>query len=316
MSLLQCLESITKKPTEISSKFCLAPLAKGQGITIGNALRRTLLSTIPGIAIVGIRIADINHEFSTIPGVKEDVLEILLNLKQVVFKGVIDEPVNARLNFQGPGIVTTKNIETPANLEVVDPNQHIATMMTYGCLEIEFLIEMGQGYSLSEKNSSISLNDFLAVDAVFMPVQKVNFFVETSRTKSLTEVEKLLLEVTTDGSVTPTQAITTAADKLTKTFALLTNEEELPSIKTALKPVVKENNNKPDVYNKLIEELELSVRAYNCLKRANINTVGDLLSYGQEDLLGLKNFGQKSADEVYENLYKRFGLELTSFKKF
>ena len=174
----RCLESEEYTATNIVSKFCIEPLNKGQSITIGNALRRTLLSSIKGNAIVGVRIFGISHEFSTLPDVKEDVLEILLNLKQIVFTGNIQERIIARLIFRGPGIITAKDIQLDKGLICVDPNQYIASVhSSNNNIEMEFLIEQGVGYSLSEKRPSNTLDDFLSVDAVFMPVQKVNFFV-------------------------------------------------------------------------------------------------------------------------------------------
>merc|ERR1739838_1267434 len=224
---------------------------------------------ISGIAIAGVRISKINHEFSIIPGVREDVIEILLNLKQIVLTGALKDPTIVRLNFQGPGIITAADIELTDNLTFVDPQQYIATVNIFTTIEIEFFIQQGQGYSLSGTIDSVP-PDFIPVDAVFMPVRKVNFFVETSKNKP-------------------------------------SGEEDLIE-----EPIVKDKQ--PNVKNTLIEELELSVRAYNCLKRANIHTIGELLNYSQEELLEFKNFGQKSASEVCENLKKRFNL-IIKFKK-
>ncbi len=182
MFQIQCLETHSKNPTSLFAKFCIDSLQQGQGITLGNALRRTLLSSVPGTAITGARIAGVNHEFSTIPNVKEDVIEILLNIKQVVLKGIIDEPILARLDFCGPGIITVGDIKNNPRIKVIEPTQYIATVEANTNLEIDFLIESGYGYSLSEKkNKSSSIKDFLAIDAAFMPVRKVNFFIETSQ---------------------------------------------------------------------------------------------------------------------------------------
>jgi DNA-directed RNA polymerase subunit alpha len=180
MFQVQCLESVQKNVTELSAKFCIDPLAKGEGITIGNALRRTLLSSTPGIAIVGVRISGVDHEFSVVPGVKEDALEILLNLKQIVIKGQIKDPVITRLNRQGPGLITAQDIQLPEQLEFVDPQQYIATITDFHNLEIEFLLEQGENYVLGEKPLPSNQRGFLALDAVFAPVKIVNFFVETS----------------------------------------------------------------------------------------------------------------------------------------
>ena len=304
MFQIHCLESKTDKVNNLFSRFCIEPLNIGQGLTIGNALRRVLLSDLLGIAIVGVRITGINHEFSTIPNVKEDIIEILLNLKQIVFKGDVKEPVIARLFFQGPGIITAGDIELPDNLEVVEPRQYIASLTSADNIEMEFLIEKGKSYSLSEKVINKIPSGFLALDAIFMPVRKVNFFVETSRKNLSSEIESLVLEVYTDGSITPTEAISSASEFLENIFQSLRLTDS-PS-----KVSLVEKENQPEFTDVMIEELELSVRAYNCLKRANIHTLEDLLKYSQEDLLEFKNFGQKSADEVCDSLQIRFGKTL------
>ena len=310
MTFIQFLESKDINNKGLLSKFNIESLGKGQGITIGNALRRTMLSDISGIAIAGVRISNINHEFSIIPGVREDVIEILLNLKQIVLKGTLKEPAIIRLNFQGPGIITAADIELTGNLTFVDPQQYIATVNIFTTIEIEFFIQQGQGYSLSGTIDSVP-PDFIPVDAVFMPVRKVNFFVETSKNKPSGE-EDLILEVQTDGSITPLQAIKEAAQVLKDKFNSLSVKDSVTQTLIIDEPIVKDQQ--PNVKNTLIEELELSVRAYNCLKRANIHTIGELLNYSQEELLEFKNFGQKSANEVCENLKKRFNLVIR-FKK-
>jgi DNA-directed RNA polymerase subunit alpha len=308
MFQVQCLKSEQNKPTEFSAKFCIEPLAKGQGITLGNALRRTLLSSIPGVAILGARIAGVDHEFSVVPGVKEDALEILLNLKQVIFKGQLQEPLITCLNIQGPGLITAEDIDLPLGVELVDKQQYIATVTTSTRLEIELLLEKGQNYTLLEKTSSNNPRGFLAVDAVFAPVKKVNFFVEVLNRATPFEKERLILEIQTNGSLEPLAALNYGAEILKQMFSfgeasitkpelILTEQNPLP-------------NPKADVTNILIEELELSVRAYNCLKRAHIHTIGELLKYSKHNLLEFKNFGQKSADEVCENLNERFNLTL------
>jgi len=309
MFQVQCLECQTKSQTEIYSKYSIGPFIKGQSNTIGNALRRILLSNLQGIAITGVRITGVDHEFSTIPHVQEDVIDILLNLKQIIFTGSINEPIIARLSRKDEGIVTAKDIELLGNLNVVDPRQYIACLTKNSNLEMEFLISKGQNYITSGKIGSLLPTGFLAVDAVFMPVKTVNFFVETSKNNLSAELESLILEISTNGSITPVEALSTGADILENTFGLfkITNTPtivepniELPKIKT-----------ESDQYeNVFIEELELSVRAYNCLKRANVHTLADLLQYSSEELLEFKNFGQKSADEVCSNLKQRFNMDL------
>ena len=305
---IHCLESKTEKATNLFSKFCIDPLQKGQGITIGNALRRVMLSDLEGLSIIGVRIFGINHEFSTVDGIKEDVIDILLNLKQLVIKGEINEPSMARLIFRGPGIATANDIELPDNLSIVEPRQYIATVLDDVSLEMELLIEKGTGYSLSEKIIKRVPNGFLALDAVFMPVRKVNFFVETAKSKLTSDMENLILEVSTDGSITPIEAVSLASSFLEEVFRSLKLEKSIVQI-----PLVGDEQ-KQEFTSIMIEDLELSVRAYNCLKRSNVHTLKDLLQYSQEDLLELKNFGQKSASEVCASLESRFGQTLPKRK--
>ena len=309
MFQVHCLDFKTKKPTELYSKYSIGPFIKGQSTTVGNALRRVLLSNLQGLAISGVRITGINHEFSTIPDVKEDVIDILLNLKQIIFKGSITEPTLARLTVKEPGIVTASNIELLGNIGLVDPRQYIASLTRKGTLEMEFLITKGQNYVVSSKMGSVLPSGFLAIDAVFMPVTNVNFFVETSKTNTSAELETLILEITTNGSITPAESLSTAAEILENTFGMLKITESVISVDTSVD--VPQIEKKDEPFEMIfIEELELSVRAYNCLKRANVHTLSDLLQYSADDLLEFKNFGQKSADEVCDSLKKRFKLEL------
>jgi len=309
MFQVQCLKSKTNKATEFYSKYSIGPFLKGQSTTVGNALRRVLLSNLQGISITGVRIAGIDHEFSTIPNVKEDVVDILLNLKQIILKGNITEPTLARLNVKEAGIIVASNIELPNNINFVDPRQYIASLTSKGNLEMEFLIARGQNYFTSGKLDYTIPERFLAVDAIFMPVTKVNFFVETSRSSSSFELESLILEIWTNGSIMPDEALSSSAEILENTFGLLkvtnTLSTSSPNIET---PSQEEKTEHLETV--FIEELELSVRAYNCLKRANVHTLSDLLQYSADDLLEFKNFGQKSADEVCENLKTRFDLDL------
>jgi DNA-directed RNA polymerase subunit alpha len=309
MFQVQCLQSTEKTETELYSKYYIGPFIKGQSTTIGNTLRRVLLSSLQGLAIVGARINDINHEFSTIPHVKEDVIDILLNLKQIVFKGNINEPTLARLKVKGPGIITAQDIELPPNVKLIDPRQYIATITAKGDVEMEFLITRGQNYLKNTTLESIIPSGFLSVDAVFMPVKKVNFFVETAQSGNSSELESLILEIWTNGSLTPAEALSTSAEVLGNSFELLkiTNTTSTLAIN---KEIYQAEDNPEQLDTIFIEELELSVRAYNCLKRANIHTVSDLMKYSANDLLEFKNFGQKSADEVCESLKKRFDMDL------
>jgi len=310
MFQVQCLQSTANEPTSLYAKYSLGPFMKGQSTTIGNSLRRVLLSNLQGLAIVGARITGINHEFSTIPNVKEDVIDILLNLKQITLKGNITEPTLARLIVKGPGIVTADNLELTNDITLVDSEQYIASLTGKGCLEMEVLIARGQNYISSTKVDSIIPAGFLAVDGVFMPVTQVNFFVETSRSNSSSELECLLLEIWTNGSILPADALSSAAKILESTFGLLKITDTLPTSALSIDSPSFEEKKEEHLESIFIEELELSVRAYNCLKRANIHTLSDLLQYSADDLLEFKNFGQKSADEVCERVKLKFDKDL------
>nr|YP_009297285.1 DNA-directed RNA polymerase alpha subunit [Porphyridium sordidum]AOM66628.1 DNA-directed RNA polymerase alpha subunit [Porphyridium sordidum] len=304
---MECVESQTIGPRNIYGKFHIDNLKPGQGVTIGNALRRTILSNLSGKAIVGVRISGINHEFSILPGVREDVLEILLNLKDVVFKGNNSETSIGRLKIQGPAIITSGVFDLPTGVEVVDPCQYIATISTNTIVDMEFRIETGSGYRLADKANVDNLVDFLKVDAVFMPVRKVNYQIDEIIAGDKL-FDRLIFEIWTNGSILPTEAISDAAEILTNLF-------------NPLRDIVVKNNDlltttkdEKKINQVLIEELQLSVRAYNCLKRAKIHSIADLLNYSQEELLEIKNFGQKSAEEVIEALQKRLGINLPTEK--
>lgn len=309
MLQIQCLQSKKLEVNSLFSRFAIGPFKKGQGLTIGNSLRRILLSDLPGSAITGIRIADVSHEFSTIPSIKEDVIDILLNLKQIVLKGYVKDPILTRLEYCGPGIITAKDIQLPDELTLVEPNQYIAMVTTNRIVEMEILIKSGEGYSINNLSNSVP-EGFLPIDAVYMPVTKVNYFIETSNKEtSSNNSESLILEVYTNGSITPSEAVTAAAEILQAIFKCLNvTDSPIQSLSSFDKETKKENT--VSFENVLIEELELSVRAFNCLKRANIHTLSDLLKYSQDELLEFKNFGQKSAEEVYLSLKKKFGKTL------
>ena len=309
MFQVQCLQSLNKTSTELYSKYSIGPFLKGQSTTVGNALRRVLLSNLQGIAITGVRITGVEHEFSTIPHVKEDVVDILLNLKQIILRGNVTEPILCTLRVTEQGIITAGDIQLPEEIQLVDPRQYIATLTNKGTLEMEFIITRGQNYVVSSKIDSVIPTGFLAVDAVFMPVHKVNFFVETSRNKISSELESLVLEIWTNGSMTTSEALSTSAEILENTFGILKITDTV-SFPSEISPVPVTENRAEHLETIFIEELELSVRAYNCLKRANVHTLSDLLKYSTSDLLEFKNFGQKSADEVCNNLKERFDMEL------
>lgn len=304
---IECVESKHDNTRDSYGKFILEPLDQGQGITVGNALRRVLLSDLEGSAIVAVRIASVNHEFSTIPGIREDVLEIILNLKEVVLKNHSKEPLIGRLRVQGPCIVTAGNFDLPPEVEIIDSKQYIATICSNNILEMEFRIETGKGYQISEKVVDEASTDFLQVDAIFMPVKKVSYYVEEIRYDQHSLKDRLTLEIWTNGSVSPQEAIGQSSIILTNLFSPLKTIHFKPEEEKILPEGTRINQI-------LIEELHLSVRAYNCLKRAQIHSVADLLDYSQEDLLEIKNFGQKSAEEVIDALQKRLGINLPKEK--
>ncbi|WP_197047420.1 DNA-directed RNA polymerase subunit alpha [Planktothrix serta] len=301
---IECIESSTDTDRSQYGKFVLEPLERGQGTTVGNALRRVLLSNLEGTAITSVRVAGVNHEFATIPGVREDVLEILLNLKEVVLKSYTHQKQIGRLLVQGPATVTAGHFNLPPEVEVVDKNQYIATLAPGATLEMEFQVDKGTGYRAVERNRDEAMAlDFLQIDAVFMPVRKVNYTVEDARVGGSLEKDRLIMEIWTNGSFTPQESLSQASTILVDLFTPL-KDITLESIKSDLNDDIDPTSQIP------IEELQLSVRAYNCLKRAQINSVADLRDYTQEDLLEIKNFGQKSAEEVIEALQKRLGITL------
>nr|YP_009392328.1 RNA polymerase a-subunit [Osmundaria fimbriata]ARW60890.1 RNA polymerase a-subunit [Osmundaria fimbriata] len=300
---IECIESKTKGAREQYGHFVLEPLKKGQGITVGNSLRRTVLSDLRGTAIVAVRIAGINHEFSTITGVREDVLEIILNLKEVVLKSYNEEPQIGRVRIQGPAIITTGLFELPPEVEIIDPKQYIATVCNNTIFEMEFKIEQGNGYQLVEKGEDSKSIDFLQIDAVFMPAKKFSYRIEERHINTNNIEEKLFVEIWTNGSISPQEAISQGASTLANLFHSLTH------INFKSKNHNNENKEK-QIHQILIEELQLSVRAYNCLKRAQIHSIADLLNYSQEELLEIKNFGQKSAEEVIEALQNKLNINL------
>lgn len=304
---IECIESKSEGTSKQYGRFTLDPLKPGQGITIGNSLRRTLLSDIKGTAIIAARIAGVNHEFSTITGVREDVLEILLNLKEIVLKGQTDETQIGRLRVQGPAVVTAGLLDLPPEIEAIDKRQYIATICNNTIFEMEIKIEQGYGYKLVNNYTDEKSIDFLQIDAVFMPVKKFNYTIQEKRINSQLIQEKLILDICTNGSLSPQQAIGEGSKILTNLFHPLTNIH--------FKQTQQIKNNKNNTINQvLIEELKLSVRAYNCLKRAQIHSISDLLDYSQEELLEIKNFGQKSAEEVIDALRNRLGINLPKEK--
>ena len=305
---IKCLKSEKIQSGICHGQFLINSLRPGQGITIGNQLRRVLLGDLGGVAISAVRIAGVTHEFSTIPGVREDILEILLNLKGIVFKSQIQDIQFGRLKIQGPNVVTANLIQLPPNLEIVNPNHYIATISTSNILEIEFKFEYGIGYKLASQTFSNESDNYLQLDTIFMPVQKVDFKIENVYDATNNITEQVVLDIWTNGSISPNDALESAVQIIIDLFTLLINNKDTND-NNQLERQTRSVSIEPYT-NIAIEELQLSVRAYNCLKKAQINTVGDLLEYSPEKLQELKNFGRKSADEVFSTLKNKLGIIL------
>ena len=305
---IKCLKSDKIESGACHGQFLINSLRSGQGITIGNQLRRVLLNDLGGVAITAIRIAGVSHEFSTIPGVREDILEILLNLKGVVLSSNTESPQFGRLKIQGPIVVTADLIQLPSNLELVNPNHYLMTISTANVIEIEFKFEYGVGYKLTSQTFLEEDENYLQLDSVFMPVQKVDFKIENVYDNENNITERLFLDIWTNGSISPNEALKSAAQVTIDLFSLLIKEKQVTEI-DKLKPEIQSISIEPYT-NIAIEELQLSVRAYNCLKKAQINTVGDLLQYSPEKLQELKNFGRKSSIEVFSTLKNKLGIIL------
>lgn len=307
---IKCLKSETTESGVAYGKFLIHPLTSGQGITIGNQLRRVLLGDLGGVAISAVRFTGVNHEFGTLPGVREDILEILLNLKGIVFKtkSNITETQLGRLKIGGPSVITANYIQLPSHLEIVNPNHYIATMTDHGLFELEFKFDYGTGYQLASLPVLGEEENYLSLDTLFMPVQKVDFQIENVYDEMDNVSERLFLDIWTNGSLSPKEALESASQMTIDLFTSLLNHMN-PSEPNLVK-VLPDTNILEPYTNLAIEELQLSVRAYNCLKKAQIHTVGDLLQYSPEKLQELKNFGRKSADEVFSTLKNKLGIIL------
>ena len=287
-------------------KFVVEPLERGFGATLGNALRRVLLSSIPGAAVTSVKIENVLHEFSTIPGVVEDVTQVILNLKELSFKLHSDKPKLLRFDVRGKKDVVAGDLQPDAEVEVLNPDLHIATLDGKTAhLAMELVVERGKGYVQAERHrKSEHVIGVIPVDSVFSPIQKVNYVVEDTRVGHATDYDRLVLEVWTDGSIRPEEALQESARLLIDSFRLFVGTAA--GAEVVIGPQVDETNK---IAGMPIEELDLSVRPYNCLKRAGINTVGDLLQRTEEEVVNVKNFGRKSLDEVKEKL-AALGLEL------
>lgn len=284
------------------AKFVCEPLERGYGITIGNSLRRILLSSLPGSAITGVKIEGVQHEFSTIPNVVEDVPEIIVNLKNVRLKLDRNEEKTLRINFKGEGEVTAGDIITDESVEVLNPDLHIATVSEGGSLVMELTADMGRGYNTAEKNKKDDQPlGLLPIDSIYTPVKKVNYSVENTRVGQMVDYDKLTIEVWTDGSLKPYEALSLAAKVMTGHLELFIDLSE--TTKNTKVMVEKEESKKEKVLEMSIEDLELSVRSFNCLKRANIATVEDLANKTEADMMKVRNLGKKSLDEVTNKLH-------------
>jgi DNA-directed RNA polymerase subunit alpha len=288
-------------------RFAIGPLEPGFGHTIGNSLRRTLLSSIPGAAITMVRLDDALHEFDTISGVAEDVTDIILNLKDIVLTSASDEPVTLRLDVRGPASVTAGDIQCPADVEILNPDLTIATLNSKGRLAIDLTVERGRGYASSDRETTSRTIGVIPVDAIFSPVRRVTFEVEPTRVEQSTNFDRLVLEIETDGSMSPRDALASAGATLRTLVDLVASlSDEAPSLE--LGELADAGSSSPDL-DLPIEDLDLSERPRNCLKRAQVNTIGELLTKTEDDLLNITNFGQKSLDEVKLKLDER-GLKL------
>ena len=295
------IECVISSEDNTYGKFVVEPLERGYGITLGNALRRILLSSLPGAAVTSIKIDGVLHEFSTIPGVVEDVTEIILNIKGLSLKLHGDGPKVMYIDADGEGEVTAGDIKTDADVEILNPEHKIATLSGDHRLYMELTVNRGRGYVSAEKNKHPGQPiGIIPVDSIYTPVTKVNYTVENTRVGQVTDYDKLTLEVWTNGSIKPDEAISLGAKIMSEHLNLFIDLSD--NAKNAEIMVEKEETKKEKVLEMTIEELDLSVRSYNCLKRAGINTVGDLTNRTEEDMMKVRNLGKKSLEEVYNKL--------------
>jgi DNA-directed RNA polymerase subunit alpha len=282
------------------SRFVIEPLEPGFGYTLGNSLRRTLLSSIPGAAISSVKIEGVLHEFATIPKVEEDVTDVILNIKEMVIRSEMDEPVTMYLKAKGPGEMKAGEITPPAGVEILNPDLHLATLGKGASLEMELVVERGVGYRTAEKNKNPrDPIGVIPVDSIFSPVRRVSYAVENTRVEQMTDRDRLILDVETNGAVTPREAIASSGTTMAELVGLFADLAESPGLSVG--PAETESQVSGELAVP-IEELQLSVRSYNCLKREGVNTVGDLVQKTEQELMDIRNFGQKSIDEVRAKL--------------
>jgi DNA-directed RNA polymerase subunit alpha len=288
-------------------RFAIGPLEPGFGHTLGNSLRRTLLSSIPGAAVTQVRFDEALHEFTTLKGVTEDVTDIILNVKDLVLTSTSDEPVTIRLDVRGPAEVTAADIQLTSDIEILNPELHIASLNREARLAIDLTVERGRGYVSAERNNTSPTIGVIPVDSIYSPVRRVTFDVEPTRVEQSTNFDRLVLDIETDGSISPRDALASAGDTLRALVGLVADMSDAP-LGLELGEVGGSASGSPDL-DLPIEDLDLSERPRNCLKRAQVNTVGELLQKSEDDLLAITNFGQKSLDEVIVKLDER-GLSL------
>ncbi len=304
---IECIET----PMDDSyGKYVIEPLERGYGTTLGNSLRRVLLSSLPGTAVTSIKIAGIQHEFSTIPGVREDVTEIVLNVKSIVARLHSDEPKTVYIEAAGECEVTAGDIKADGEVEVLNPGLHIATLGPEASLSMELVLDHGRGYVPADRNKTAqTVIGTIPVDSIYTPVLKVNYTVENTRVGNQTDFDKLTIEVWTDRTIAPRDALSLGAKILVDHFTLFTDLSDTVGSKSTV--VEKVETQRDKVLEMTIEELDLSVRSFNCLKRANINTVEDLISKTQDEMIKVRNLGRKSLEEV-EHKLAMMGLSLAS----
>lgn len=312
------LEYDTETLTPTYGRFIAQPFERGFGTTIGNALRRVLLSSVEGAAVTAVKVEGVLHEFSSLTGVVEDMTDIVLNLKQIAFKLHNRGEKTLFLEKKGPGVVTAADIDEDADVEILDPNAYIATLSKEGSLRMELRLKIGRGYQVADKNADSDLPlGYIPVDSIHSPVRRVNFHVEGARVGQMTDYDRLILEVWTNGAVSPQEAISNAASLLSDHLSIFSTiqagaPEEEAVVETEVDPRMGELLGKP------IEELDLSVRSANCLKNANIRTLGDLVQRSEREMLATKNFGRKSLDEIKDvltSLGLSFGMSLKGEKR-
>jgi DNA-directed RNA polymerase subunit alpha len=286
--------------TETYGKFVVEPLERGYGVTLGNSLRRVLLSSLPGAAVASVKIEGVLHEFSVIPGVVEDTIDIILNIKELLVKLHSDEPKTLRIEVEGEGEVKAADIIADADVEILNPDLHIATLDKDGRLYMEIVVEKGRGYLPADRRKLEPIIGVIPVDSIFTPVKRVNYVVENTRVGQVTDYDRLILETWTDGSISPKEAVSLSARILTSHLQLFTGLTE--AVQDVEIMVDKAEDTKDKVLDLPIEELDLSVRSYNCLKRAGINTVEELIKKTEEDMMKVRNLGKKSLEEVKSKL--------------